>query len=198
VSDTDQKKTAASADACARDTGGAVLKGWTSPKLQAFLVTFVIMMLIWVIFSGMFDAFHLTLGVISCFLVAFFSSDLLFEGGCSCKTVCINWPKFIAYVPWLLWEVIKANVWLMYLVFHPRMKEMIDPRIIKFRTRLDDRMARLTLANSITLTPGTITVYAGENGVMTIHAIDQKTAEPLMKQGEIEMEDKVAKAFGVE
>ena len=47
---------------------------------------------------------------------------------------------------------------LLYLTFHPRMMELIDPRIIEFDSRLTSDLARTTFANSITLTPGTITV----------------------------------------
>ena len=48
--------------------------------MKAKLATFVVMLIFWVVLSGMFDAFHLTLGVISCLLVAHFSHDLLFYG----------------------------------------------------------------------------------------------------------------------
>ena len=46
--------------------------------MKAKIATFVIMLIFWIILSGMFDAFHLTLGVISCLLVANFSGKMLF------------------------------------------------------------------------------------------------------------------------
>ena len=80
----------------------------------------------------------------------------------------------------------------MYLVFHPRMMELIDPRIIKFRSKLGSDLALVTFANSITLTPGTITVDVSIDGDFKVHAIDKASGDPLPG----EMEARVSKAFG--
>jgi multicomponent Na+:H+ antiporter subunit E len=80
----------------------------------------------------------------------------------------------------------------MKLVFHPRMMELIDPRIIKFRSRLKGELALVTFANSITLTPGTITVYVTDYGDFEVHVIDEPSAESLPG----DMENKIAKIFG--
>ena len=48
--------------------------------MKAKVATFAIMLIFWIVLSGMFDAFHMTLGVICCLLVAHFSHDLLFYG----------------------------------------------------------------------------------------------------------------------
>ncbi len=79
----------------------------------------------------------------------------------------------------------------MYLVFHPRMKEIIDPTIIKFRSKLKSELALTTFANSITLTPGTITVYTTDFGDFEVHAIDRKSGESLPG----EMEERIGKIF---
>lgn len=160
-------------------------------RIGPMITTFVIMAITWVILSGQFDPFHMSLGVISCAIVAWFSSDLLFpskERGCPTCT----WFRFLAYIPWLLLEIVKANFWLLYLVFHPRMMDKINPHVIKFDSRLKSTMSRVTFANSITLTPGTITAYVDVDGRYTVHAIDNKSAEGLPG----EMEEKVAKTFG--
>jgi len=160
-------------------------------RLGPILLTFILMEISWQSLSGMFDPFHQSLGVISCAIVAWFSSDLLFPPGAP-WTPGRTWVRFALYVPWLIWEIVKANTWLLYLVFHPRMMDKIDPRIIKFDGRLKGEMANLTFANSITLTPGTITVYVDLDGEYTVHAIDAKSASGLPG----EMRDKVAKTFG--
>ncbi|NJB67108.1 multicomponent Na+:H+ antiporter subunit E [Desulfobaculum xiamenense] len=160
-------------------------------RIGPMVVTFVIMAITWVVLSGQFDPFHLSLGVISCSIVAWFSSDLLFPPRESSGPDG-TWIRFCLYIPWLLVEIFKANLWLLYLVFHPRMMDLIDPKIIKFDTRLRKTMSRLTFANSITLTPGTITVYVDVDGRYTVHAIDDKSAAGLPG----EMEEKVAKTFG--
>lgn len=61
-----------------------------------------------------------------------------------------------AYVPFFTWELIKSNLRLAAIVLAPSLP--LKPGIVKVRTRLKSRMGRLLLANSITLTPGTLTV----------------------------------------
>jgi multicomponent Na+:H+ antiporter subunit E len=148
-------------------------------------------MLTWVVLSGKFDAFHLSLGVISCGIVAFASGDMLFSAQ-NVKRLPGQWLRFIAYVPWLLYEIFRANIHVMRLVFHPRMMDVINPQMIKFNSRLESEMARFIYANSITLTPGTITVYVSLYGDYTVHAIDDASAKGLPG----EMESRVAAIFG--
>ena len=155
-----------------------------------FALTFVIMFAIWVVLSGQFDGFHLSLGLVSCAIVAYLSSDLLF-GSRAGEGLIMQWLRFIRYIPWLLIQVFKASFHVTYLVFHPRMMELIDPRIVKFRSKLTRDLALVTFANSITLTPGTITVYVSIDGDFKVHAIDPASGDPLPG----EMEDRVAKAF---
>ena len=156
-----------------------------------FVITFLIMALLWVILSGKFDAFHLSLGFISCFIVAFFSGDLLSIPK-NVKHLPMGWVRFIEYIPWLLYQIFLANLHVLYLTFHPKMMELIDPKIIKFRSRLEGDLSLVTFANSITLTPGTITVYLSMEGVFSVHAIDKKSGEALPG----EMEERIARAFG--
>jgi multicomponent Na+:H+ antiporter subunit E len=156
-----------------------------------FIVTFIIMFSTWVVLSGKFDLFHLSLGLISCGIVAYLSSDLLFSSP-RIKGLMHQWARFARYVPWLMMEIIKANLHVTYLVFHPRMMELIDPRIVKFRSKLQSDLALVTFANSITLTPGTITVDVSIDGDFKVHAIDKASGDPLPGA----MEANIAKAFG--
>lgn len=146
---------------------------------------------IWILLSGKFDLFHLSLGLISCAIVSYLSSDLLFS---SPKThgLAGQWIRFVRYVPWLMLEIWKANLHVTYLTFHPRMMEMIDPRIVKFQSKLKSDLALVTFANSITLTPGTITVDVSVDGNFKVHAIDKASGDPLPG----EMERKIMKTFG--
>jgi multicomponent Na+:H+ antiporter subunit E len=156
----------------------------------SFLLTFVLMLLCWLVLSGMFDPLLLVLAVISSFLVSYYFYDLLFPS-MELKYIGIFF-RFVQYVPWLIWQIIKANFHVLYVTLHPRMRDMIDPQIITFKTRLKSEMAIVTLANSITLTPGTITVTADNDGVFKVHAIDRASAEGCPG----EMLNKVAKIFG--
>jgi multicomponent Na+:H+ antiporter subunit E len=156
-----------------------------------FALTFIIMFCVWVMLSGKFDAFHLSLGLISCAIVSYLSADLLFPS-LKAKGFLAQVFRFLAYIPWLMVEIIKANLHVTYLVFHPRMMELIDPRIITFRSKLKSDLALVTFANSITLTPGTITVSVSIDGDFKVHAIDKASGDPLPG----EMEARIAKAFG--
>ena len=158
----------------------------------SFLLTFILMFVTWLVLSGKFEPLMLWLGAISSFLVAFYFYDLLFPAleARYFKTFI----RFTQYCPWLIWEIIKANFHLLRLTFHPRMIDLIDPHIITFKTNLKSDMAIATLANAITLTPGTITVTADSEGVFKVHAIDRESAEALPGI----MLEKVAKVFGEE
>ncbi len=165
----------------------------TNPKrsLIPYILTFIVCMLTWLVLSGKFDLFHLTLGVVSCAIVSFASGDMLFSAK-NVYRVPGQWLRFIPYVPWLLYQIFRANMHVMRLVFHPRMLDLINPQMVKFNSRLDGTMARFVYANSITLTPGTITVYVSLYGAYTVHAIDDASAEGLPG----EMESRVAAIFG--
>ncbi len=156
-----------------------------------FFLTFIILFVVWLLLSGKFDLFHISLGIISCALVSFFSSDLLFPS-LKLKGLPILWLRFIKYIPWLLYQIFLANIHVLYLTFHPRMMELIDPRIIKFKSRLKSDMSLVTFANSITLTPGTITVNVSIDGDFKVHAIDRASGDPLPG----EMEKQIGKTFG--
>lgn len=67
-----------------------------------------------------------------------------------------RWFWFLVYLAVFIWSCIKANFDVAYRVLHPRMP--IKPGIVKVRTTLKSEFARMLLANSITMTPGTLTV----------------------------------------
>jgi len=157
----------------------------------SFILSFIILFAIWLLLSGKFDVFHLTLGVIACALISIFTGDLLFPS-LKIEGLFGLWFRFIKYIPWLIYQVFIANIHVLYLVFHPRMMELIDPRIIRFESKLKSDPARVTFANSITLTPGTITVNVTIFGDFAVHAIDAPSAESLPG----EMEQRIAKVFG--
>ncbi len=155
-----------------------------------FFLTFLIMFAFWLVFSGRFDMFHLSMGAVSCAIVSFLSRDLLFPTPFG-RTLPLVWLRFAGYIPWLLYQIFLANLHVMYLVFHPRMMDLIDPHIMEFNSRLTGDVSRTTFANSITLTPGTITVDASAVGKFSVHCINAKSGEPLPG----EMEAKIAKIF---
>jgi multicomponent Na+:H+ antiporter subunit E len=153
------------------------------------IATFITMLLFWVLLSGMFDTFHFSLGVVSCLLVTLFSHELLFYGDKK-RSWILGAFGLVLYFPWLFWQIIVANLEVAYVVLHPRMLEMIDPCLVRFNTRLKRPLARVAFAQSITLTPGTITVNIDQDQ-FTVYALTRSAAESLPG----EMERRVGKAF---
>ena len=99
--------------------------------LAPFILTFLASFVVWLILSGKFDVFHISLGIISCLIVAFTSAELLLPPQRLGSLIKV-WLRFIRYLPWLLYQIFLANLHVMYLVLHPRMTKLIDPGIIRF------------------------------------------------------------------
>ena len=159
--------------------------------MKAKIATFVVMLIFWVVMSGMFDGFHLTLGVLCCLLVTFFSHDLLHSPEHPWRLR--GFVGVLLYLPYLVWQVILANLQVAYITLHPRMLDKIDPHLFRFDSILKRRISKVTLAQSITLTPGTITVNIHENQ-FAVYALTKEAAEALPG----EMERRVAKALEFE
>ena len=153
--------------------------------LRNFTITFFILFIFWVLFSGKFDYFHLTLGVICSLLVSYLSHDLLFFN-VRLGDARLRIRRFFEAAPWFMGQIFTANLHVAYLALSPKMP--IDPQIIRFKTKLESDIAYVALANSITLTPGTITVDI-RDGEFFVHAIDKEVAYDLDTG---EMEDKIA------
>ena len=154
-----------------------------------YIYTFLIMMGFWVLLSGKFDLFHLTLGVLSSALVSYLSADILMHDTGKKDRLAIAF-RFLAYIPWLLYQIVLSTIHVSFLALHPRMLDKIDPTIVTFKSRLQSNVARVALANSITLTPGTITIRV-EGDIFYVHAISRKAAAGLPG----EMEDRLARVF---
>ncbi len=156
---------------------------------MASLYTFLVMFGFWIVLSGKFDLFHLTLGVLASLLVTYLSHDLLIQQG-EKRGRQAEIGRFVLYVPWILVEIFKATLHVVRVALHPRMREVINPTIVCFRTSLKKEISQVALANSITLTPGTITIR-NEDGQITVHALTEKTAAGLPGA----MERRLAKVF---
>ncbi|MCB1095245.1 MAG: Na+/H+ antiporter subunit E [Verrucomicrobiae bacterium] len=143
------------------------------------VLVFFLLLLTWVIFSGLFDPFHLSLGVLSCLLVTWMSSGMLFA-----DRAASVWSRgrqaflLIGYASWLLWQIVLANVHILKLALSPSGLEEVRPRVVRFRTGLRSEFGKFVLAQSITLTPGTVTIkIIGDEFV--IHAISRLAADGL-------------------
>jgi len=156
------------------------------------LFTFIALCVLWIILSGQMDFFHISLGIISAGIITFISTGLLFDDDApsvagALKILC----RMIPYLFWLLKEIMLANMHVLYLALVPSGIRHVQPAIIHFHTKLKDPAARYLLANSITLTPGTVTIKM-EGSQLYVHSISDKTTVSL----EGDMEKRIAHVFG--
>ena len=149
--------------------------GGSSNHVRRFGV-FVILFAFWMVFSGHFDILHLGLGLACSAIVATLSYDLILPDPLSASALT-KARRFLAYVPWLLYEVVLANFHVVYLVLRPG---KLRPQIVQFKTGLKSDLAKVTLGNSITLTPGTITMDIDDDEFF-VHAVSDKAAASLIE-----------------
>jgi multicomponent Na+:H+ antiporter subunit E len=139
---------------------------------------------LWLLLSQSYNAFHMTLGLVAAFTVSVLNT----EPGRS-RLENVRWFRVLAYLPWLLWRILMSGIHLSYLILHPRLP--IDPKLIRYQTDLKDEAGIVLLGNSITLTPGTITVEVNSHELV-VHGMDDDSADDLVSR---RMEQKIAGAF---
>ena len=147
-------------------------------RVVYFIVSFIIWILLtWPFINGeqgqtSIDIQIVVAGVIVSLIVAFLFHELLPKEHhvfLSPKRIC--W--FLFYIPVFFYYVMKANLDVVYRALHPQMP--IHPGIVKIKTNLKSDSAITALANSITLTPGTLTVDVTEDGYLYVHWINVKS-----------------------
>ena len=129
--------------------------------------------IVWLVLSENFDRFHMGLGLISAFSVAWLNTDRA-PTRSPIPPLSIIW-----YVPWLIVQVVKSGVHLSKIILDPALP--IEPKLFRYRTELRESAGIVLLANSITLTPGTITLEVNEQELV-IHAIDKHAAKDIINQ----------------
>lgn len=151
----------------------------------------------WVALSGKLDAFHLSLGLLTAVAVTLATRRLYRAPPQPMPAdefgrAPLRWRHFLTYSVWLLWQIFRSAIQVAKLILHPRLP--IAPRMVRIADDLPHPVARLTLAHSITLTPGTVTVDCDNEG-MVVHAIDPESAANLGSDGG-PMADRVRAVFG--
>ncbi len=160
------------------------------------LVLFVCGFVIWCMLTWPPDWQHLLVGVFIVAFVAAATGDLFITRPQILKHPHRYWYFIAYYVPRFLWECLKANIDVAYRVTHPKLP--INPGIVKVKTKLKSDTALTFLANSITLTPGTMSVDIDrEGGVLYIHWINvtEKDVSSATKVIVERFEDILAKIF---
>ena len=157
---------------------------------ELFLVIFIT----WIIFSEIFELKFLLFGVISCLVISLCClKSFKIKGIKSDKTyflIHFNFIKALIYFIWLIKEIILSAIAVSKTVFHSNDK--LSPKIVWFKADYDNPVARAFLANSITLTPGTVTIDIFDDGTYSAHALVDESADSLLSG---EMQKKVAWVF---
>ena len=142
--------------------------------MRAFSL-FVVLAIFWAAISGQTLLFLVGCGVVCCIGT---TAVALRMGSHDEES---HWVPFllrmVTYVPWLMWQIILSNLHVAARVWSP--KPVIEPRMFTIPVDLKSPLAIVTYANSITLTPGTVTVDVRENE-MLIHALTKETADDLI------------------
>ena len=144
---------------------------------MSFLTTWIVLAAFWIGLSGYFDIIHLLFGAASVTLVSAMSHKHLMGRGTGDGLGRVIRTMF--YIPWLLWQVALANVDVFLRVIGVR---PIDPRMIRIKVDLESDYGLTLLANSITLTPGTVTVDVGDDGTFLVHAIAPAAADGVLSR----------------
>ena len=149
----------------------------------------VVMALLWLLLSGFFVPLLLALGAASVALTVWLARrmDLIDHEGVPLQIG----PAIILYTPWLLLEIVKANIDVARRVISPSLR--ISPKLFTTPASQKTDLGQAIYANSITLTPGTVSVDL-DPGEITVHAISREGADDIASG---EMDRRVTEAEGL-
>ncbi|HOK60600.1 Na+/H+ antiporter subunit E [Tenuifilum sp.] len=134
---------------------------------------FVLLFLIWLLLTGTFELTSLLLGLaLAVTLALIFGKNSNVFGRFRMTPKVFVYSLIYLFV--LSWEIVKSNIDVALRVLNPKLP--INPGIVKVKTRLKSPIGRMILANSITLTPGTLTIDMKDDELY-IHWIDVKTLD---------------------
>jgi len=144
--------------------------------MRSRIILFLVAFLGWCFLNWIPDSQHIIVGIFVAAFVAFLTGDLFITRPHVLKHPWRYWYFVAYYLPVFLWEIIKANLDVAYRVLHPDLP--INPGIVRVKTILKSDTALTFLANSITLTPGTMSVDIDkDNGILYIHWINVRAKD---------------------
>jgi multicomponent Na+:H+ antiporter subunit E len=134
----------------------------------------IILFVFWLLLSGNFTAFLVTMGAISAAAIALLGRrmDVIDREG---HPVYLTW-RALCYWPWLIKEIVKSAWEVARIIVNPRLP--ISPTLVRAKASQKTAVGLVTYANSITLTPGTISVDV-RPGEILVHALTREGAEGL-------------------
>lgn len=130
--------------------------------------------LLWIVLSGYFQPLLLVLGVVSTLIVLFIALRMeVVDRESHPVHLTLRLPL---YWLWLLWEIVKSNVVVARLIWSPSLP--ISPTVFQVPTSQKSQLGQVVYANSITLTPGTVSMTL-ENNQVRVHALTEDIAKDL-------------------
>ncbi|OKY78100.1 MAG: Multisubunit Na+/H+ antiporter MnhE subunit [Candidatus Methanohalarchaeum thermophilum] len=149
---------------------------------KRFLFSFLVFLGFWCVLSNVFDIVHLGIGFVFSLVLAYITSPFLIKRESSFASLPREAIRFLWYFWWLLINIVKANIDVAKIVLSPSIR--ISPRIISYESDLDNDIEKTLFGNSITLTPGTLTVNIEED-IFFVHCLAERHGEEI-KKGEME------------
>lgn len=135
----------------------------------------VALAVVWLLWSGHYTALLVGLGLCSCVLVAAVSARMGIADGEGHPIHLLG--RSVLYWPWLLWSIARANVAVARCILHPRLP--ISPTLVQVRAGQKSALGRVVYANSITLTPGTVSLDVSGD-LISVHALTRASAGELL------------------
>lgn len=139
------------------------------------IATFISLWILWILFTGSISGQELLVGGVCAAFVAGISYELFSRN----PVDMINpkkWAYLIAYLPVYVWAEIKAHLNVAYRILHPGLP--LEPAIVKLPSTLKSDVGLTSLANSITMTPGTLSVDINEDkSQLFVHWIGAESLE---------------------
>lgn len=154
-----------------------------------YLSAFAALYIFWVALSGYFTLFLLLMGALSVAAVLLFARrmEVLDHEG---HPVHLGLSAAISYWPWLLWEIVKSSWDVTWRILHPALP--ISPVMVRFKPSQSCDVGLVIHANSITLTPGTISIGVARGDFM-VHALTREGGASLAGS---EMDRRVSRMVG--
>ncbi|WP_336037151.1 monovalent cation/H+ antiporter subunit E [Halobacterium yunchengense] len=146
--------------------------------LGQFVLLFCSTYAFYLLVGGTLSTFDLATGAVSATIVAALLWRITTRGEVDLAGLGGRLGRLALYVPYLLWEIVQANVQIARVVLHPRLP--IDPKVVEFDAAVWSELPATTLANSITLTPGTLTVDVTRRH-FTVHSLTRGSREDLLE-----------------
>ncbi len=130
---------------------------------------FFLLFALWIVFNGLWTAEIAITGVVLCGIIYVFIWKFMDYSPKKEWQTFLRLPKLLMYAVYMLKEICLAVWQTLHFIWTP--KEEVEPQLVSFHTPLKTEMGRVALANSITLTPGTITVDV-QDDLFLVHCLD--------------------------